>query len=89
MAFEMLYSMLDIENHASTANSRKGILNELEETIRKTFYSNEEDATKYYMEKLTRKKDLGGKYDQRFLDLVLSEDEEYPEEGTDEGELIE
>ena len=89
LAFEMLYSMLDIENHASTANSRKGILNELEETIRKTFYSNEEDATQYYMEKLTRKKDLGGKYDQRFLDLVLSEDEEYPEEGTDEGELIE
>lgn len=89
LAFEMIYSMLDIENHASTVNSRKGILNELEETIRKTFYSNEEDATQYYMEKISRKRDLGGKYDQRFLDFVLPEDEEFPEEGADEGELIE
>lgn len=89
LAFEMMYRLIDIENRAVTTNNRKGILDQLEENIRKTFYADEADATDYYMKKLSRKKELGGKYDQRFLDAVLPSDEEFPEEGNDEGDILE
>lgn len=47
---------------------RKGITESLENCIRKTFYKNEEDATQYYMDRVIRKKDLGGKYNSLALD---------------------
>lgn len=89
LAFEMMYSLIDIENLAIATNGRKGILDHLEKSIRKTFYSDESDATEYYSSKLSRKKELGGKYDQKFLDLILPSDEEFPEEDHDEGDIIE
>ena len=52
----------------SSLNKRKGIIDSLENCIRKTFYKDEEDATQYYMERVIRKKDLGGKYNQLALD---------------------
>ena len=68
MAFEMAYSLIDIENQATSLNKRKGITEALESCIRKTFYKNEEDATQYYMDRVIRKKDLGGKYNPLALD---------------------
>ena len=68
LAFEMAYSLIDTENQASSLNKRKGIIDSLEKCIRKTFYKDEEDATQYYMERVIRKRDLGGKYNQLALD---------------------
>ena len=68
MAFEMAYSLIDIENQATSLNKRKGITEALENCIRKTFYKNEDDATQYYMDRVIRKKDLGGKYNPLALD---------------------
>lgn len=80
LSFEMLYNLVDIENHSNGMNKRSGILRELEKSIRHTYYANEEDATDYYMNKMTRKKSLGGKYDEKFMQSVMDEDEEFSEE---------
>ena len=68
LAFEMMYSLIDVENNASGINQRKGILDDLEKVISTTFYQNEDDATQYYMAKMNRKKGYGGKYNEKFLD---------------------
>ena len=77
LSFEMMYSLIDIEASINSVNERKGILNSLESCIRKTFYSNEADATSYYREQLERKKDMGGKYNEKFFVSISDEDEEY------------
>ena len=64
----MMYSLIDVENNAVGMNQRKGIIGDLEKVISRTFYQNEEDATRYYMNKMNRKKDYGGKYNEKFLD---------------------
>ena len=64
LAFEMMYSLIDTENRAKSLNQRKGIINKLEDSITHTFYADEEDATKYYQERIKRKKDLDGKYNE-------------------------
>lgn len=68
LAFEMMYSLIDVENNASGMNQRKGIVENLETVISKTFYQNEDDATQYYMDRTNRKKELGGKYNEKFLE---------------------
>ena len=68
LAFEMAYSLIDIENHSNSLNQRKGVSDALESCIHRTFYKNEEDATVYYLDMVTRKKDLGGKYNEKALD---------------------
>ncbi len=68
LAFEMIYSLIDVENNASGMNQRKGIIEDLEAILSKTFYKNEEDATQYYMDRTNRKKELGGKYNEKFLE---------------------
>jgi len=82
LAFEMMYSIIDIENNATNVNLRKGILNSLSVTIGKTFYKDEEDATAYYTAKMVRKKENGGKYNEKFLNYQteVSEYEESEEE---------
>lgn len=83
LVFEMMYSLIDIENRATGMNERKGILDDIESCIKRNFYKDEEDATKYYSDRIHRKKDYGGKYDGRFLEQLVSETEEYetlPEE---------
>ena len=77
LSFEMMYSLIDIEASINSVNERKGILNSLESCIRKTFYSNEADATSYYREQLERKKDMGGKYNEKFFVSISDEEEEY------------
>lgn len=81
LAFEMAYSLIDTENQASSLNKRKGIVDSLEGCIRKTFYKDELDATQYFMDRVLRKKDLGGKYnplalDSRYDYLNVDEDDE-------------
>ena len=82
LAFEMMYSLIDIENRAAGINDRKGILDDLESTIRKTFYKNEEDANTFYRDTMMRSKELGGQYREKFFD-VLPEDEEVSEAAED------
>lgn len=87
LSFEMLYSLIDIENHANSLNNRKGILNDLESGIKHTFYQNEEDATEYYTKLLDRKKQMGGKYNEKFFVHIQDEGEEFddvPEEAASE-----
>lgn len=83
LAFEMAYSLIDIENHSNSLNQRKGVADALESCIQKTFYKDEKDATEYYLSQMTRKKDLGGKYNEKALDNTYdepTEDEESDEE---------
>lgn len=68
LAFEMAYSLVDIENHSNNLNQRKGISDSLERCIQRTFYKNEDDATEFYLNQVRRKKELGGKYNEKALD---------------------
>lgn len=83
LAFEMAYSLIDVENRSSTLNKRNGISVSLEECIRKTFYKNEEDATQFYLEQTKRKKKFGGKYNEKALDDSYDEQEENMDEDFD------
>ena len=76
----MMYSLIDIENNATGMNQRKGIVDKIEKTIKQTFYKNEQDATQFYMDKMNRKKDYGGKYNEKFLDYGNQQPEEISEE---------
>ena len=82
--FEMMYSLIDVERRANSLNQRKGILDALEACITHTFYENEEDALHYYMDRLERKRNFGGKYDEKFFAHVKGEGEEFEQESTDE-----
>lgn len=73
LAFEMAYSLIDIENHSNSLNQRKGVSDSLKACIQRTFYKNEEDATEYYLSQASRKKDLGGKYNEKALDSSYDE----------------
>ena len=82
--FEMMYSLIDVENRANSLNQRKGILDSLEDCITHTFYENETDALNYYLERLERKRSLGGKYDEKFFAHVKGEGEEFDQEAEEE-----
>ena len=75
LAFEMMYSLIDIENQASGINDRKGILDDLENAIRKVYYRNEDDAYAFYRDTLMRSKELGGQYREKFFDALPEEEE--------------
>ena len=79
LAFEMMYSLIDIENKANGISKRKNIINELDKEIGKTFYKDEADAHKYYSDKMKRKRDYGGKYNEKFLE-PSNKDKEQAEE---------
>lgn len=80
LVFEMMYSMIDVENQTYKLNQRKNILDKLEKCISNTFYKNEEDATKYYQDKISRKKELGGKYNEKFFAHIQNMTEEFDDE---------
>ena len=86
LLFEMAYSLIDIENQASSLNQRKGISDTLEKCIKHTFYKDEADATQYYLDQLTRKKTYGGKYDEKFFANIQEETEEFASDGEDSSE---
>ena len=80
----MMYSLIDVERNAVGMNQRKGILDDLEKIISRTFYQNEDDATQYYMDKMNRKKDYGGKYNEKFLSYGIRPLEEETDEESEE-----
>jgi DNA sulfur modification protein DndC len=88
LAFEMVYSLIDIENRSNSLNQRKGVTDSLEDCIQRTFYKNEDDATEFYLSQVSRKKDLGGKYNKKALDSsyddLMEEDEEDVDEDSNE-----
>ncbi len=84
LTFEMMYSLVDTENQSNSLSQRKGILDALEACVIHTFYTNEEDATQYYQERIARKKELGGKYNEKFFAHVQSEGDEFEEDSADE-----
>lgn len=75
LAFEMMYTLVDMENKASGINDRKDILNKITSAIGNTCYKNEEDATNFYSDMMIRKKENGGKYNEKFLDFQPLESE--------------
>lgn len=83
---EMMASLIDVENRAMGLGDRKDILDELEKCIKKNFYVDEADATKYYRDQLQRKKDMGAKYNKKFFVNVEEEGEEFDDipEGVEE-----
>lgn len=78
--FEMMYTLIDIESKSNTMNNRKGILNQIEKTLKQNFYRDEKDARDYYFARTERKRDLGGKYDERAFEGILPESEEFEED---------
>lgn len=80
LSFEMMYSLVDIENRASGTNQRKGILNDLEACVKHNFYQNEEDALQYYNDTLSRKKEYGGKYNEKYFAHIQIEGEEFEDD---------
>lgn len=83
LLFEMVYTLLDQENYANSVNQRKGILKDLERTIKCTFYKNEDDATEYYSNIVNRKLKLGGKYNEKFLEHIETTPDELDTENED------
>ena len=62
----------NIESKSNLMNNRKGILDQIERTIKKNFYRDADDASNYYFERIKRKKEHGAKY----TDNILPETEE-------------
>ena len=54
-------------------NNRKGILNQIEQTIKKNFYKDADDASEYYFDRIKRKKEHGVKYDDNILQETENE----------------
>lgn len=81
LLFEMMYTMIDQENKAIGVNQRKDIVEGIKDTICKTYYKNEDDATQFYSDMMTRKKEHGGKYNEKFLDYQPVESEFDDDEG--------
>lgn len=67
MLFELMYTLIDIESKSNMMNNRKGILNQIEQTIKKNFYKDADDAAEYYFDRVKRKKEHGAKYDDNIL----------------------
>ena len=81
LSFEMMHSIIDTENAASGMHQRSTVLDDLQHVIGTTFYRNEKDALEYYTNTMTRKKVLGGRYNEKFLDYAH---EEYSPEEAEE-----
>ena len=84
LTLDMIASLIDVENHANSMHERKGILDTLEKCIKKDFYEDEADATNYYRSQLQRKKDMGGKFNEKFFLNIKEEGGEF--EDVSEGE---
>lgn len=80
VALALMTSIIDSESRATTANERKGIIETIEKYIKNNFYLNEEDALSYYEDRLKRKKQFGGKFEEKFFENVQTEGEEFAEE---------
>ena len=77
LTFEMMYNLIDIENNALGLSQRKHIAKDIDAAIGRNFYKDEDDATHYYSEKMQRKKEYGGVYNEKFLDYAKERENEY------------
>ena len=75
LVFEMMYTLIDQKNKAFGVAQRKDILDNIRNTISRTFYKDEVDATQFYSDLMSRKKEHGGKYNEKFLDYQTAESE--------------
>lgn len=68
LLFEMMYSLIDIENTSTGFDKKKRLTDTLTKCIKSNFYKNETDATQYYYEQEIRKRQFGGSYNEKFLE---------------------
>lgn len=88
LLFEMMYSLIDVENQSTGLDQKKGLLDSLENVIKSNFYRDENDATFYYAEQMKRKKEFGGVYNEKFLEQpVLREECSYSANMTQDDEI--
>lgn len=76
LAFEMAYSLLDLEARSLGLSQRKGLLDGLEKTVRRCSYKDEEDALGYYRAMLEREGQLRSEIEDRVIDEFEVEEEE-------------
>ena len=70
---EMVSSLIDIELQTQGLSKRGGVLAAIDKCVRKCFYKNEEDAAGYYTNRINRQKNIGGKYNAKFLEEYIKE----------------
>ena len=87
LILEMIAGLIDVENRATSMHDRKGILDSLEKCIKRDFYADEDDATDYYRKQLQRKKDMGGKYNEKFFINIKEEGGNLLSDSQDEREV--
>lgn len=75
LLFEMMYSLIDVENQSTGLDQKKGLIDNLTKVIKRNFYANETDATNYYAEQTKRKKEFGGSYNEKFLEPAMVKEE--------------
>lgn len=75
LSFELAYSLLDIEARSQSLNQRKDIFRHLEAAVRKNCYSNEEDATRFYLARRERTEHADLQIAERSLDEFESGEE--------------
>jgi len=61
----LVASIIDIEVNSSNMKNRKEILSEIKKNIQKNYYRDEDDALEFALHTNRRKRDMGGKYDER------------------------
>ena len=71
---ELVSSLIDLEVEANGMAERKDILKKIDTCIRKNFYKNEQDAEKYYSYKLSRQRDMDGKYNEKFFEKYVKDE---------------
>ena len=76
LAFELAYSLLDIEARSLSLNQRKDVTKKLEATIKKTYFKDEDDATAFYLAKRNRSEEADGLIAERSLDEFEDGDEQ-------------
>jgi DNA sulfur modification protein DndC len=65
LLFEMTGHIIDIERKSADFKKRRGVIPGVENQIKRSFFKDEDDAHRYAMEKVQRKKDMGASYDQK------------------------
>lgn len=74
--FELMYTMLDIENRSGKIDKRKDVAARLNAAVEKNYYKNEMDASEYFFADMQRKKEMGATYVEQALDDLEDEENE-------------
>lgn len=68
LAFELAYSLLDVEARSQSLNRRKDLFKQMENTIKRTYYKNEEDALTFYLARHAREVQVDDRIAEKSLD---------------------